>query len=327
MATCGASRVDARISRPSHASLFNSRSRRRSRVAQEGCPCCARGVVAHSDKGHSATSTIDVITSADEGDWSPPEPIADELKSSDGETSDRSTLWGSLVAVCGLLALIAGGVVFKDQLAAFLTYFADIIDDMGPAGYVLFFFVYAGLEVLAVPAIPLTMASGAIFGILPGSILVSLSGTAAAAVSFLIARYVARDKFSAWAQKSKQFRAVNTVIEKDGFKVVALLRLSPLLPLAASNYLYGLTNVSLPAFFFGSWVGMFPGTVAYVSAGHVGKAALGGGESLSLGWWQIAAAFAVTGAAIAYIGSLATAALKEEEARADANVAADREQG
>lgn len=63
---------------------------------------------------------------------------------------------------------------------------------------------------------------------------------------------------------------------------------------------------------------MFPGTLAYVSAGHVGKAAfIGGGEALSLTWWQIALAFTLTGAAIAYIGSLATAALKEEEDRAE----------
>lgn len=71
---------------------------------------------------------------------------------------------------------------------------------------------------------------------------------------------------------------------------------------------------------------MFPGTVAYVSAGHVGKAALGGGGELSLGWWQIGLAFAVTAAAIAYIGSLATAALKEEEERAESARGTDSHQ-
>lgn len=114
-----------------------------------------------------------------------------------------------------------------------------------------------------------------------------------------------------WAEKNKQFRAINKVIERDGFKVVTLLRLSPLLPLAASNYLYGLTDVSLPAFFFGSWIGMFPGTVAYVSAGHVGKAAFLEGESLPLEWWQIALAFGISAVAVGYIGSLAKSALKE----------------
>ena len=54
--------------------------------------------------------------------------------------------------------------------------------------------VYVGLELLAVPAIPLTMTSGVIFGVVPGTIVVSAASVAAATLAFLIARYVARDK-------------------------------------------------------------------------------------------------------------------------------------
>lgn len=137
---------------------------------------------------------IDVITSTDEEDWVAPEVVSENSHVDDGQNSGRAKLLGLFAAVGGLALLIVGGVVFKDQIAAFLTYFTGVVDDLGPAGYVLYFFVYAALEVLAVPAIPLTMASGAIFGIGPGSILVSLSAASAAAVSFLIARYLARDK-------------------------------------------------------------------------------------------------------------------------------------
>ena len=55
---------------------------------------------------------------------------------------------------------------------------------------------------------------------------------------------------------------------------VMLLRLSPLLPLSVSNYLYGLTSVDLVPYIFGTMLGMAPGTYAYVSAGHIGKAVL-----------------------------------------------------
>ena len=51
-------------------------------------------------------------------------------------------------------------------------------------------------------------------------------------------------------------------------QVVLLLRLSPLLPLALSNYLYGLTSVDFVPYVLGSWLGMLPGTIAYVSAGE-----------------------------------------------------------
>ena len=69
------------------------------------------------------------------------------------------------------------------------------------------------------------------------------------------------------AKGNKSFAAIDRAIGKDSFKVVLLLRLSPLLPLAASNYLYGLTSVGLLPYVLGSWLGMLPGTLAYVSAG------------------------------------------------------------
>lgn len=119
-------------------------------------------------------------------------------------------------------------------------------------------------------------------------------------------------QFLDWAQRNKKFRAVNKVVTRDGFKVVTLLRLSPLLPLAASNYLYGLTSVGLRDYFFGSWLGMLPGTVAYVSAGHVSKKAfVGGEEGMPFEIWQIALGVAVSVAVLLYIGNLARDALKE----------------
>ena len=69
------------------------------------------------------------------------------------------------------------------------------------------------------------------------------------------------------AKGNKKFAAIDRAIGKDSFKVVLLLRLSPLLPLALSNYLYGLTSVSLGPYVLGSWLGMLPGTLAYVTAG------------------------------------------------------------
>lgn len=70
------------------------------------------------------------------------------------------------------------------------------------------------------------------------------------------------------AEKNNRFKAVDKAIGKNGFKVVTLLRLSPLLPLSLSNYFYGLTSVDLVSYIAGSWLGMFPGTVLYVVAGE-----------------------------------------------------------
>jgi uncharacterized membrane protein YdjX (TVP38/TMEM64 family) len=196
--------------------------------------------------------------------------------------------------------------------------FIDLVDRWGPWGYAAYVGVYAALELLAVPAIPLTMTAGAIFGVVPGTALVSVAATLAATGAFLIARYVARDRVAAWALRNPKFAAVDAAIGRDGFRVVALLRLSPLLPLAASNYLYGLTSVDLWSYVAASWLGMLPGTLAYVAAGTYGKELLagaeagGGGGGVAL--WQVALGLAASGLAVTYVGRVAKEALDAAEA-------------
>lgn len=129
-----------------------------------------------------------------------------------------------------------------------------------------------------------------------------------------------------FAQRNKRFAAVDRAISRNGLKFVTLLRLSPLLPLAISNYLYGLTSVDLGSYVLGSWIGMLPGTYAYVTAGHVGAAVLtGGGEgALGLETWQVGLALGATVLALGFVGQLAKKAVEEadEEARLEQAAAA-----
>jgi uncharacterized membrane protein YdjX (TVP38/TMEM64 family) len=226
----------------------------------------------------------------------------------------------SLAAAAGLAAVLGGAYLARGQVAAALDGFSLLIDAWGPWGYAAYVLVYAALELLAVPAIPLTMTAGALFGVVPGAALVSVAATAAATGAFLIARYVARDRVAAWAAGDARFAAIDRAIGRDGFRVVALLRLSPLLPLAASNYLYGLTSVELPAYVLGSWLGMLPGTVAYVAAGTYGRelfegGSAGGGLGAQLAdpatLAQLGGGLAASAAAVWYVTRLARAALEE----------------
>mgnify|MGYP001810362895 FL=1 len=66
-------------------------------------------------------------------------------------------------------------------------------------------------------------------------------------------------QIAALAYKNKRFAAIDRAISRNGIKFVTLLRLSPLLPLSISNYLYGLTSVDLGSYVLGSWLGMLPG--------------------------------------------------------------------
>ncbi|KAL4515816.1 hypothetical protein Ndes2526A_g00520 [Nannochloris sp. 'desiccata'] len=246
-----------------------------------------------------------------------------QSNNSDDDSSNGNAKFIATLSVAGGLAiLIAGGYLLKDQIKSFLDLFIQLVDDWGPLGYVAYIGVYALLELFAVPAIPLTMTAGVIFGVGAGTAVVSVAATMAATGAFLIARYIARDKIAAWAEKNPKFAAIDRAIGKDGFRVVALLRLSPLLPLAASNYLYGLTSVDLGSYVLASWVGMLPGTLAYVAAGTYGRELMlgltdvatgGGGSGGMVQPWQVALAAGVSGIAVWYVGRLATKALAELE--------------
>lgn len=224
---------------------------------------------------------------------------------------------GALLAVAGLVALTAGGYVFRDDIRDFINYFIDVIEDFGPAAPLVYSFVYAFLELIIIPAVPLTMAAGVLFGVGPGLAVVSFASTAAAAVAFLITRYAARDKVAALAKDNKKFAAIDKAIGKDSFKVVLLLRLSPLLPLSLSNYLYGLTSVDFVPYVLGSWLGQLPGTFAYVSAGSYGRKVMAGADGPSIPSWQLALGVIVTVGTIVYIGRLAQQALKDVDESGD----------
>ncbi|KAK3166168.1 hypothetical protein QOZ80_1AG0042310 [Eleusine coracana subsp. coracana] len=244
-------------------------------------------------------------------------PADDEEKEEEG--SGAGALTGTLLAGALLVGIVGGfgaaGYVYKDQINTFLTQFSSFIDGYGPAGYALFVLVYAGLEVLAIPAIPLTMSAGLLFGSVTGTIIVSVSGTLAAAVAFLIARYFARERILKLVEGNKKFLAIDKAIGENGFKVVTLLRLSPLLPFSLGNYLYGLTSVKFLPYVLGSWLGMLPGSWAYVSAGAFGRAIIQEESEIGLGGngqlWTLGLGLVFTAVAAAYVTRLARDAVKE----------------
>ncbi|KAH7685170.1 Transmembrane protein TMEM64 protein [Dioscorea alata] len=240
----------------------------------------------------------------------------------EGGLGSETVAAGSVLAGILLVGLIGGvgavGFLYKEQINAFLNQLSVFIEGYGPAGYALFVAVYTGLEVLAIPAIPLTMSAGLLFGTLTGTIIVSISGTLAASASFLIARYFARERILKMVKGNKKFLAIDKAIGENGFKVVTLLRLSPLLPFSLGNYLYGLTSVKFVPYVLGSWLGMLPGTWAYVSAGAFGRAIIqdesefgvfGGNNQL----WTLGLGLLATALAATYVTRLAKDAVKDIE--------------
>ena len=179
-----------------------------------------------------------------------------------------------------------------------------------------FWAAYVLCEMLGVPALPLTMSAGALFGVAKGTALVSTAGVAAAGGGFLVARYALRERVTQLLEGNAKWRAINRALGANSFKVITLLRLSPLMPFSLSNYAYGITRLELLPYLVGSWLGMLPGTLAYVSAGNVGGSVLThGGLSATdapLGAGLLGGAV-VALASAGYIARLVSEAVEEDE--------------
>jgi uncharacterized membrane protein YdjX (TVP38/TMEM64 family) len=189
-----------------------------------------------------------------------------------------------VLAAAAALALLAAARLLP--VAGWLDAFQDWVARQGAWGGVLYGIVYTVAALLFVPGSLLTLGAGALFGVLWGTVIVSLASTTAAALAFLIARHLARARVERAAARNRTFGAIDRGIRDRGWRVVVLLRLSPLVPFSLSNYLYGLTPVAFGPYVFASWVAMMPATVLYVYLGAAGRAAAGG-EARSPAEWAL----------------------------------------
>lgn len=217
-----------------------------------------------------------------------------------------------------IVAALAAGALFAFghalPLRDWLLAFGRWISGLGPEGLVLYAAVYVIVTVLLLPAWLMTVGAGFFFGLLPGVAVVLVGGTLGAAAAFLIARHLARAAVAEYAARSARFAAIDRAIGEKGWKIVFLLRLSPLVPFVLSNYFYGLTAIRFWPYVLASSVGMIPVTFLYAALGAAGReAALSGpGPSTPWKWGLLAAGTLVTLAATVYAGRVAKRALEEE---------------
>jgi uncharacterized membrane protein YdjX (TVP38/TMEM64 family) len=183
----------------------------------------------------------------------------------------------------------------------------------GAAGAVVFGLVYVGASLVpGGPAALLTLAAGAVYGVVAGTALVSVSSVAAATLAFLLARGALRERVLRMAGENAKFAGLNRAIGREGAKIVVLVRLSPAFPFTIVNYLFGLTPVPLPAYVLSSWIAMLPGTLAYVYFGSALGAVSGEATPLEKGIRVALGVAAVV--ATALIARIAAKAIKSASA-------------
>jgi len=216
-----------------------------------------------------------------------------------------------LIAALVLAALVLGGrlLPFRDGIDAFGRW----LQGLGPTGYALFIAAYALVTVLMMPAVLVTIAGGYFFGLSTGVALVSAGATLGAALAFLIARHLARERVEKYAAASPRYAAIDAAVGKKGWPIVFLLRLSPIVPFVLSNYFYGLTAIRFWPYVLASWIGMLPLTFLYVSFGVAGREAAvpSAGPAAAWKWGLLAVGALVTLAATVYAGKVVRGALEE----------------
>jgi len=178
-----------------------------------------------------------------------------------------------------LLVLLVGiglAIAYRDTFdAAALEAWVDRAGTAGPVAFVL---IYALATVLFLPGSVLTLAGGALFGPVLGTLLNLTGATLGAALAFLVSRHLA----SGWVARKTGGRLKQLIqgVESEGWRFVAFVRLVPLFPFNLLNYALGLTRIPFWHYVIASGVCMLPGAIAYTYLGYAGREAIAGGESL-----------------------------------------------
>ncbi len=216
-----------------------------------------------------------------------------------------------LLLAAGIVALLFAG----RHLGGYLQEFTKWIENLGPWGPAGLIAGYVLGTIALVPGSAITLATGALFGLLEGTIYVFIGATLGSIAAFLIARYLARGWIEGRIAKDERFAAIDRAVGKQGFKITFLLRLSPAVPFNFLNYALGLTRVTLRDYAVSS-LGMIPGTILYVYYGKVAGdlAALASGAKIQKGpeyYVLLSVGLLATLAVTLYVTKLAKKALEE----------------
>ena len=220
------------------------------------------------------------------------------------------------IRAAAVVALVAALLLFGQRVAGYLPEFSAWVNGLGLWGPVVFVLGYAVATVAFIPGSLLTFAGGAIFGLGEGTAFVFAGASLGATGAFLASRYLVRGAVERRVAAEPRFAAIDRAVGREGFKIVVLLRLTPVVPFVLLNYALGLTRVKL-SHYVGAFVGMFPATLLYVYYGKVlgDVAEVAAGVEVEQGWatWVASGVGLVaTVAVLVVVTRIARRALREE---------------
>jgi uncharacterized membrane protein YdjX (TVP38/TMEM64 family) len=188
------------------------------------------------------------------------------------------------VIVAVLALLIVWGVMRLADPREILRQVLERISGLG--GWAPFWFIltYIVACLTFFPGVILTLGAGVLFGVVRGTFYVSIGATIGAGCAFLLSRYVARDWVLRRFSNIPKFRAIDDAVGRDGWKIVGLIRLSPVFPFIPLNFVFGLTRIPFLHFVAITWLSVIPMSSVFVYLGSVlGNIAALGTEPIAAG--------------------------------------------
>jgi uncharacterized membrane protein YdjX (TVP38/TMEM64 family) len=178
----------------------------------------------------------------------------------------RLAVLATLLAAAATVALLA-----RPPVGKYLYSLAETVDAAGAWGPFLLAGAYVLATLLFVPASLLTMLAGLLFGVVKGTMVASLASLTGASASFWLGRTIAHDWVQHKMAGSPRFQAIDAAVNRQGFRILFLIRLSPVFPYLFTNYAMSLTKIRFRDFLFASWMGMLPGTILYAYLGSTAQ--------------------------------------------------------
>jgi len=210
-----------------------------------------------------------------------------------GEGTSRWTkLLIALFLVSFILFVVLDSTIGNGWILDVVEAFLNWIEDNTAPGIFVFIVVYFVATIFFIPGSILTLGAGFVFanafglgpGVLLGTLTVFLGASSGAVAAFLLGRFLLRDWVSRKTQKYTIFEALDNALAEKGFRIMALLRLSPIIPFNVLNYVAGVTAIGFWQYVWAMFA-ILPGTVLYVflgaSAGSLADSANGGTIRLS----------------------------------------------
>ncbi len=172
------------------------------------------------------------------------------------------------ILIIGIAGALILSLFFLDRQALIKTLLHQI-GEMGLWAPVAFIVFYTIATVLFVPVILLAVGAGLLFGVPWGIVYGAIGAVLSATVSFLIGRSFAHDWVAKKIHQSPRFEVAIASVARQGWKIVLLVRLSPIFPCALMNYAFGITPVPLKDFLFATFFGILPIMSIYVYIGSM----------------------------------------------------------